>query len=133
MKPKVVFKQELVARAASNIHKCNPTSALAKRNVAEITTALVEELRRALDAGEIVDLRGVGRFSVRSKKARPGRHPRTGAVIELAARKVVHYRPAEDLNRRVNRVKLSMETVVRAQHNARPRFLDALGGVGADE
>jgi DNA-binding protein HU-beta len=34
---------------------------------------------------------------VRERAARKGRNPRTGAVIDIPARKVVVFRPAKDL------------------------------------
>jgi hypothetical protein len=43
----------------------------------------------ALKKGERVAIPGLGIFSVRERAARKGRNPRTGAVINIPARKVV--------------------------------------------
>ncbi|MEO5333243.1 MAG: HU family DNA-binding protein [Magnetococcus sp. YQC-5] len=45
-----------------------------------------------LAANEVSSLLGFGVFSVRSKRARPGRNPKSGEPIEISARKVVTFR-----------------------------------------
>ena len=42
----------------------------------------------ALKGGEEVRITGFGKFSVRERKAREGRNPRTGEKMEIAASKV---------------------------------------------
>ncbi|MBF0181821.1 MAG: integration host factor subunit alpha [Magnetococcales bacterium] len=60
------------------------------------STTLVEQvfetIVRELEKGETVKLSGFGVFSVRSKRSRPGRNPKTGEPIEITARKVVTFR-----------------------------------------
>lgn len=60
------------------------------------STAIVEQvfemITQRLEQGETVKLSGFGVFSVRSKRARPGRNPKTGEPIEITSRKVVTYR-----------------------------------------
>ncbi|MBF0296857.1 MAG: integration host factor subunit alpha [Magnetococcales bacterium] len=60
------------------------------------STAIVEEvfelITQRLESGETVKLSGFGVFSVRGKRARPGRNPKTGEPIEITSRKVVTYR-----------------------------------------
>ena len=42
----------------------------------------------ALKGGEEVQITGFGKFSVRERKAREGRNPRTGEKIKIAAQRV---------------------------------------------
>ena len=42
----------------------------------------------ALKSGEEVRITGFGKFSVRERKAREGRNPRTGEKIKIAAQRV---------------------------------------------
>jgi DNA-binding protein HU-beta len=42
----------------------------------------------ALKGGEEIRITGFGKFSVRERKAREGRNPRTGEKIKIAAQRV---------------------------------------------
>ena len=48
-----------------------------------------------LAAGEEVKLAGFGNFTLRDKRPRPGRNPKTGEVIPIAARRVVTFRASQ--------------------------------------
>jgi len=67
-----------------------------------ITDSVFELIREALERGEEVKLPSFGKFSVRSKTARNGRNPKTGEIAEVAARKVVTFKPSDILKKRVN-------------------------------
>jgi len=46
---------------------------------------------------------GFGTFSVRTRKARKGRNPQTGAVINIKASKTVKFTPGQDFKNAVNK------------------------------
>ena len=52
---------------------------------------------KTLKAGEKIALVGFGSFGVTEKPARTGRNPRTGATIEIAAKKVVKFKAGAEL------------------------------------
>lgn len=54
-----------------------------------------------LDAGRKVSIFGFGNFSTRSRSARKGRNPATGATIDIPARKYAHFAPSKGLKDRV--------------------------------
>lgn len=54
-----------------------------------------------LDAERDVSIAGFGKFETRNRKAREGRNPATGATIQIAAKKVVAFKPAKGLKDRV--------------------------------
>ena len=54
-------------------------------------------IRRTLASGESVQLSGFGKFTLRDKRARPGRNPRTGAPSEICARRVVTFHASPTL------------------------------------
>lgn len=60
-----------------------------------------ELIRRALEDGESVKLSGFGNFNLRDKKERPGRNPKTGKPVPVAARRVVTYKPGPKLKHRI--------------------------------
>ena len=60
-----------------------------------------EEVRVALETGDLVKLSGFGNFDLRDKNERPGRNPKTGEEIPITARRVVTFRPGQKLKARV--------------------------------
>lgn len=54
-----------------------------------------------LDAGNKVTISGFGTFATKSRAARKGRNPATGAEINIPARKYAHFSPAKGLKERV--------------------------------
>lgn len=58
---------------------------------------VVEVMKRALQRGEKIDLRGFGVFKVRDTKAREARNPRTGEKLSVPARKAAVFKAGKDL------------------------------------
>lgn len=73
------------------------TIGLTKREAKDVIEHLFETLRGHLSEGRTVKLPGFGNFIVRSKRARPGRNPKTGEDVVISARKVVVFRPGQKL------------------------------------
>jgi integration host factor subunit alpha len=61
-----------------------------------------EEVSDTLARGEPVKLRSFGNFSVRSKRERVGRNPKTGAEAMVTARKVLAFKASPVLVARIN-------------------------------
>ncbi len=74
---------------------------LNKREARELVELYFHQLVACLAVGEPVKLSGFGNFGLRDKKERPGRNPRTGEKIPVAARRVVIFRPGQKLKARV--------------------------------
>jgi nucleoid DNA-binding protein len=55
-----------------------------------------------LDAGRKVNITGFGNFSTKSRSARQGRNPATGATIMIPAKNYAHFAPAKGLKDRVS-------------------------------
>ena len=70
---------------------------LNKREAKDIVDTFFEEIRDALARGEPVKLSGFGNFQVRNKPPRPGRNPKTGETIPIAARRVVTFHASQKL------------------------------------
>jgi len=70
-----VIKSELVQIVAAR----NPH--LYHRDVENIVNAVLDEITDALAAGNRVELRGFGAFSVTNRPSRSGRNPRTGTSV----------------------------------------------------
>lgn len=62
----------------------------------------LNSIAKALKKGESVTLVGFGTFSVRKRKARTGRNPRTGETINIKATKVPGFKPGKALKDAIN-------------------------------
>ncbi|OGG12869.1 DNA-binding protein [Candidatus Gottesmanbacteria bacterium RIFCSPHIGHO2_02_FULL_39_11] len=73
-------KADLIAHVAK---KASLTSKAAKDSVGSVFAAITDALKK----GDKVVVTGFGTFMVRSRAARKGRNPQTGAAINIPARK----------------------------------------------
>ena len=89
-------RSELIARLAAK----NP--ALYHRDIERLVGTILDEIGGALERGDRVELRGFGAFSVRERKARVGRNPRTGEAIHIAASNVPGFKAGKGLKDAVN-------------------------------
>ena len=74
---------------------------LNKREAKELVEMFFEQIRSSLENGSQVKLSGFGNFDLRDKNQRPGRNPKTGEEIPISARRVVTFRPGQNLKARV--------------------------------
>ena len=58
----------------------------------------------ALGAGNRVELRGFGAFSVREREARAARNPKNGAMVKVGKRHAIYFRTGKELRERVTNV-----------------------------
>ena len=70
---------------------------LNKRESKDMVDAFFDLISARLIAGEDVKLSGFGNFQMRTKAPRPGRNPRTGELIPIAARRVVTFHASQKL------------------------------------
>ncbi|WP_421788466.1 integration host factor subunit beta [Hyphobacterium sp.] len=91
-----MIKSELIARLAEE----NPN--LFQRDVERVVNAIFDEIGDALADGNRVELRGFGAFSVRHRKAREGRNPRTGATVSVKDKHVPFFKTGKELRERVD-------------------------------
>jgi len=91
-----MIKSELIAKLASE----NPH--LTQRDVERVVSVVLDRMASALAGGGRVELRGFGAFSVRSRPARTGRNPRTGAAVQVKAKHVPFFKSGKELRERLN-------------------------------
>jgi len=68
-----------------------------KSTAAEAVAATFEGIGRAIKKSKRFQVPGFGTFTVRSRKARKGRNPQTGAAINIKASRTVGFKPAPTL------------------------------------
>ena len=76
---------------------------LSKAKAWETINATLESIRGSLKKGQKVSLIGFGSFLVRNRKARAGRNPKTGATIQIKARKVPAFSAGAELKNAVKK------------------------------
>jgi nucleoid DNA-binding protein len=67
-----------------------------------LVMAVLDEIAGALERGMRVELRGVGVLTVREKRGRQGRNPRTGAALVIDPHRGVRFKASELLLARLN-------------------------------
>ena len=88
-------KSELIDKIS---HQC----VLTAKDVEFAVQTILEHIAETLEEGERVEVRGFGSFSLHFREPRTGRNPRTGEAVELAAKRVPHFKPGKMLRDRVN-------------------------------
>lgn len=91
-----MIKSELIQIIAQE----NPH--LYQRDIERIINTIFGEIGSALARGDRVELRGFGAFSVKSRPSRTGRNPRTGAPVNVAAKRVPFFKTGKELRERLN-------------------------------
>lgn len=76
-------------------------SYLSLHDVERAVHCLVNSMTNALAAGELVEVRGFGSFSLRHHEPRIGRNPRTGATVSVSQKHSVHFKAGLELSHRV--------------------------------
>lgn len=75
---------------------------LSSSESAHLLDQVLEEISKALEKGETVKLSSFGTFSVRQKKMRVGRNPKTGVEVPISPRRILSFRPSQILKKKVN-------------------------------
>jgi integration host factor subunit beta len=89
-------RAELIARLAAQQHH------LTAEDVELAVKLIVDQLSDALARGERIEIRRFGAFSLRARKSRVGRNPRTGEPVEVLAKRIPYFRPGKELRERVD-------------------------------
>ena len=75
---------------------------LTKGEAEMLVEIALEGIIEALNHGEKVELRGSGSFRVRARGARRGHDPKTGAAIEIPAKRVSYFSAGKELRGVIN-------------------------------
>lgn len=75
---------------------------ISKREAEVVVNTIFAAISDALVAGDRVELRGFGSFSVKQRNARMGRNPKTGDAVPVQAKMVPYFKPGKELRERVD-------------------------------
>jgi integration host factor subunit beta len=74
-----------------------------KRSDSEtIVETIFDSIIQSLQKGEKIEIRGFGSFRTRQRRGRVGRNPKTGAKVEVPAKKIPFFKPSKELKDFVN-------------------------------
>ncbi len=87
---------------ADLIDKVTAQGDLTRRDGEVIVDTLFASVINALRGGDKVEIRGFGSFRTRQRKPRIGRNPKTGARVEVPAKRIPFFKPSKELRELVN-------------------------------
>jgi integration host factor subunit beta len=93
---RALIRSELVQKL------CEDHPDLTAKEIERVVSAFFDSIIDQLQAGGRVELRGFGAFSTREREARKGRNPRTGAAVDVNAKRVPYFKPGKEMRERLN-------------------------------
>ena len=100
-------KSELIDVFSSN-------HGITKPRAEQAVNAIFESMSDALKRGDSVEIRGLGRFSVRTYSAYNGRNPRTGESVRVASKRSPFFKVGKGLKEMVEAT-ITTDTVASSQ------------------
>lgn len=74
-----------------------------KKDTDTFIRAFIENVSKALEEGDNVQLMGFGTFEVGERAAREGRNPKTGETVKIPASKTPKFKAGKALKDRINK------------------------------
>ena len=84
------------------INNIAESTGLEKKQVEEVMKSFFDNVKKTLKENEPVKLIGFGTFSSNKRKAKSGRNPQTGEVIDIPARFYPKFKPGRDFREYLN-------------------------------
>lgn len=89
-------KAELVEMIAED-------TGISKKDTGIIVNLILDNIGRALVSSDKVELRGFGSFKIKQRRSRLARNPRTGAAVDVPAKRVPYFKASNELKSRLNK------------------------------
>ena len=75
---------------------------LSRKDSSDILDMILNEVVKELEQGNDVKLSSFGTFSLRDKKERSGRNPKTGVEAVISSRRVISFKPSQTMRKIIN-------------------------------
>lgn len=85
-----MLKKELIDQVSTDL-------SLPKQDVTAALEIMLTTMRSALIDKRRIELRGFGSFSIRTRKARSTKNPKTGVTMDIPERQTVHFTMSRSL------------------------------------
>src|SRR5436305_8920984 len=87
---------------ADLIEEVSRLAELTRKDSEIIVETIFDSVVRSLRVGDKIEIRGFGSFRTRQRKPRVGRNPKTGARVEVPAKKIPYLKPSKELKDDIN-------------------------------
>ena len=87
---------------AELIEDVSQAAELSRKDSETIVETLFGSIVSSLRNGDKIEIRGFGSFRTRQRKPRIGRNPKTGARVDVPAKKIPYFKPSKELKDLVN-------------------------------
>ena len=75
---------------------------LTRRDGEILVDTVFDAVIGAIKKGDKIEVRGFGSFRIRERKSRVGRNPKTGAKVDIPAKRIPYFKPSKELRDRLN-------------------------------
>ena len=89
-------RSELIERIAAKLPN------LTIKDIENIVNVVFEKLTSALAAGNRIEIRGFGAFSVRKRKPRVAINPKNKKHVNVPEKNMIHFKTGKELHNRLN-------------------------------
>ncbi len=86
-----MLKRDLVEKTTASLN------GYLKKDISRAVDIIIETMSESLDRDNRVEIRGFGSFSVRTRKARLTKNPKTGKIMDIPPRKTLHFAMSKSL------------------------------------
>lgn len=74
-----------------------------QKDIAYAVNIIFDSMTDALNRGDRIEIRGFGNFTIRERKSRMGRNPKSGVEVKLEKRKTPFFKTGKELRLMVNK------------------------------
>ena len=86
-----MLKRDLVEKTTDSLE------GYLKKDISRAVDIIIETMAESLNQGKRVEIRGFGSFSVRRRKARLTKNPKTGKIMDIPPRRSLHFAMSKSL------------------------------------
>ena len=87
---------------ADLVEEVTRVAELPRKESEMVVETIFESIIQALQTNDKIEIRGFGSFRTRQRQPRIGRNPKTGARVEVPAKKIPYFKPSKELKDVVN-------------------------------
>ena len=98
-----VFQGKLKMTKAELVEKVSGQINLTKKQTEVVVNTVFQSITESLSEGKKVELRGFGSFRIRERNARIGRNPKSGAQVDVPAKRVPFFKAGKELRELVDK------------------------------
>src|ERR1700731_4051621 len=96
------LSKEHTRTKADLVEEVTRITELPRKESEQVVETIFESIIAALQADDKIEIRGFGSFRTRQRRGRTGRNPKTGAKVDVPAKKIPFFKPSKDLKDFVN-------------------------------